>query len=354
VGRDLLFELVEAVVAEDGPRAFALADRAVEAGYDLRLVCRELARVVRDMMVLAVDPARAGEGELGEGELERLRGLGARFSREDLLRAFDLLAAAEQEVRAASQPRYQFEMVLLRWMHVRKLVPLADLIAQLTSGRPLPGSGAGPAPASARHSPGAVPGQQGKAGPPASGSGGAESSGGRDAGRPLLDPARRAAAPQAPLPGASVPAASAVPAGSAAPASGGPLKDALLAEIRTAKGFFYNTVVAQAQRIDVLSDAITFAFLPAHRALREQFEQARPWLQSAAERLAGRRIAVTAVQAAAATAAAAATEEPSSPPAPPEPAAPAKRDLRAEAMASSAVQAMLDVFPADIRDVEEM
>ena len=38
VGRDLLFDLIEAVIAEDGPRAFALADRAVESGHDLRLV----------------------------------------------------------------------------------------------------------------------------------------------------------------------------------------------------------------------------------------------------------------------------------------------------------------------------
>jgi hypothetical protein len=44
---------------------------------------------------------------------------------------------------------------------------------------------------------------------------------------------------------------------------------------------------------------------------------------------------------------------------PPEPAAsatgpPKLADLKAEAMADSAVQAMLDVFPAEIRDVEEM
>jgi DNA polymerase-3 subunit gamma/tau len=51
VGRDLLFDLIEAVVAEDGPRAFALADRAVESGHDLKLVCRELTRVVRDLML---------------------------------------------------------------------------------------------------------------------------------------------------------------------------------------------------------------------------------------------------------------------------------------------------------------
>ena len=134
VGRDLLFELIGAVVADDGPRAFAAADRAVESGHDLKLVCRELSRVVRDMMVLSVDPARAGDGERADDERTRLAELGARFSREDLMRAFDLLAKAEQDIRNASQPRYHFEMVLLRWMHLRKLVPLTELMEQMGAG----------------------------------------------------------------------------------------------------------------------------------------------------------------------------------------------------------------------------
>ena len=134
VGRDLLFDLIEAVADEDGPRAFALADRAVESGHDLKLVIRDLARVVRDIMILSVDPARAGDGELAEGELERLKQLSGRFSREDLLRAFDVLAKAEQDLRAAAHPRYHFEMALLRWMHLRKLVPLAEVLEQFGSG----------------------------------------------------------------------------------------------------------------------------------------------------------------------------------------------------------------------------
>ena len=125
VGRDLLLDTVEAVVDEDAPAAFALADRAVEMGYDLRLVCRELSRVVRDLMVLSVDPvARRRSGDCrGEGERERLVALAKRFSREDLLRAFDLLTQAEDDIRGAAQPRYHLEMALLRWMHLRKLVP---------------------------------------------------------------------------------------------------------------------------------------------------------------------------------------------------------------------------------------
>jgi DNA polymerase-3 subunit gamma/tau len=127
-GRDLLFDLIGAVADEDGPRAFALADRAVESGHDLKLVCRELSRVVRDIMMVMVDPARAGEGELAEGERARLSALAGRFSREDLMRAFDLLAKCEQDIKVAAHPRYHFEMAMLKWMHLRRLVPLADLL----------------------------------------------------------------------------------------------------------------------------------------------------------------------------------------------------------------------------------
>jgi hypothetical protein len=103
---------------------------------------------------------------------------------------------------------------------------------------------------------------------------------------------------------------------------------------------------------------VLFTFLPAHRAMRDQFDQARPWLESTAERLAARKIAVLAVQAPSSDVPAAervpdaAGIAPGSPP--PRDGADGKRDLKAEAMASSAVQAMLDVFPAEIRDVEEM
>jgi DNA polymerase-3 subunit gamma/tau len=327
VGRDLLFDLVDAVVAEDGPRAFALADRAVEGGHDLRLVCRELARLVRDMMLLSVDPARAGDGELAEGELQRLREVGARFSREDLMRAFDLLGKAEQDLRMSSHPRYHFEMVLLRWMHLRKLVPLTELMEQL-------GGSAGPT-ATSR-----TPALR------------AETQ------RTTTPAHRRTVAPSNPAPSNLAPsnlAPSTLAPSPPRPLAPSPqsgessLKDAFLGEVRAGKTFFYNTVVAQAHRIDVAHDTITFSFLPHHRALREQFEQARSWLESTAQRLAGRRVTVSAVQAAAPQEApAAASQEDQLPP------AASKRDLKAEAMSSSAVQAMLDVFPAEIRDVEEM
>jgi DNA polymerase-3 subunit gamma/tau len=328
VGRDLLFDLLDAIADEDGPRAFALADRAVEAGHDLKLVLRELTRVVRDIMMVTVDPERAGEGELAEGERARLAALAGRFSREDLMRAFDLLAKTEQDIRLAAHPRYHFEMAMLKWMHLRRLVPLADLLEQMGSAprgaaslQP-PARAASPLPPRAPASPQRAVSSK--------------------------EPAPRAAAPSRAAPAPATPASDAAPA--ATSGSGGtPFKDALLAEIRGGKTFFYNTVIAQAQSIDVAGDTVTFAFLPTHRALRDQLEQNRPWIEAAAARVAGRKVAVVSVQM---DGGAAASAKPAD--AQPPPASNGKRDLRSEAMSSPAVQAVLDVFPGEIKDVEEL
>jgi len=310
VGRDLLFDLVDAIVAEDGPAAFALADRAVASGHDLRVVVRELTRVVRDLMIVSVDPSRVGDGELAEGERERLTQLASRFSREDLMRAFDLLANAEQEIRTASHPRYQFEMLLLKWMHTRKLVPLTDLLAgKSQSPNPKPQIPSKPAASAA---------------PSARATASVKTA-------PVSNPESRIPNPDS-----------------------GNLKDKLLAEIRSGKATFYNTVVAQAQRIDVNADRIAFVFGPAQSTLRQWFDQQKTWLDAAAERVAGRKIAVTSELTSATTPAGAGVSNPESRIPDPGEAAQKKRDLKAEAMASSTVQAMLEVFPAEIRDVEEM
>jgi len=338
VGRDLLFDLVDAVVAEDGPAAFAVADRAVEAGHDLRLVLRELSRVVRDLMIVSVDPSRAGDGELAEGEPERLAQLASRFSREDLMRAFDLLSNAEQEIRAASHPRYHFEMLLLKWMHTRKLVPLTELLASgggtVKSQIPNPKPQIPSRPSSNVGAQVSKPAAAAPASPP-----------------PKAAPATNPESPPTPL-GASPSTA----LGAGRVPNPGPdtrLKDKLLAEIRSGKSTFYNTVVASARRIDVTDDRITFVFGPAHSSLRGIFDQQKTWLDAAAERVAGRRISVTSELSAPAP------SDPGSripdPGGVPDPGPPAekKRDLKAEAMSSSTVQAMLEVFPAEIRDVEE-
>jgi DNA polymerase III subunit gamma/tau len=318
VRRDVLIEIAEAVAREDAAAVFELAARASEAGYDLRSVVRELARLTRDLMVLSIDPSRVADPEIAaESERAALIELASKFSREDLLRAFDVLTKAEYDIRASLQPRYHLEMALLRWIHVRKLVPLSDLMQQMGS------------PAATRSPTGPV--RPAAPAPP------------RPAERKPAPPPARTAKPQAVAPtgDASQELKAVAP---------GELKDAFLAETRRAKKFFYGTVVAQA-RIDFESERVVFAFTPQHRALRAQFEQMRPWLETTATQLAGRRMAV--VSAESSTGAANAGENAASAKAATAPGDDGREALKEKALAEPNVRALLDVFAAEITDVEE-
>ena len=322
VGRDLVLDIVTAVADETPAAAFELSGRAVELGHDLRSVVRELSRVVRDLLVLSVDPSRIDDPEIAsESERERLKALVRRFSREDLLRAFDVLSKADFDIRAASQPRYHLEMALLRWMHLRKLVPLTELLGGVQSS---PVSGTRPIVAA----PKPVETFARKA-------------------APVVPPVeRRAPAPVSPKP-VSLPAGEGGPKPVAATGSSEVSRDAFLLEIRKSKAAFYNTVVAQAQKIEFGPDRVTFSFLPAHRMLREQVDTNRQSLEQIASSIAGKRMTVGAAQADA-------VQEPVGAVAGPAAAKPKPPDLKTTAMADSAVQAMLDVFPAEIENVEEI
>jgi hypothetical protein len=140
------------------------------------------------------------------------------------------------------------------------------------------------------------------------------------------------------------------------------LKDSFLSEIRKAKKFFYGTVVAQAQRIDFEANKVVFVFGPQHRALRAQLEPNRLWLEAAASQLAGRKMSVAAAEGAAAPG------SPASALVPPKPGesthgeggtagdsgADQKQSLKERALSDTGVQTMLDVFAAEIKDIEEM
>ena len=345
VARDAVLDVAETVAAEAADGVFDLAGRFVEAGYDLRSVCRELARLVRDLMVLKVDARRIADPEIAaDAERERLQALVDRFSREDLLRGFDVLSRAELDIRNATQPRYHFEMAMLRWIHLRRLVPLTELLGgagRLDPAPPAAGAAGrvgqgGPrgrqasAPAARRSSAsaGSSPPRGRPAGEVRRTAVPASAPSGPSAGSRVSPPVRAAAAaPPSPAPVASSPApaafspapaafspapaasspaaAASSPAAAAAsspaaaassptPAAGsaGGLKERFLAEVQRKKKFFYGTVAAQARDIEVEDGRITFVFATTQRTPAQQVEKARGWLEPLAAEVAGRKTAV--------------------------------------------------------------
>ena len=337
VGRDLVFDMLDAIVGEDAPAAFALVERAIERGYDLKLLCREIARAIRDVLILSVDPKRASDPDVaGDAERERLQGMAGQWSREDLLRAFDLLTKAEQEIRVSDQPRYNLEMALLRLMHMRKLVPLSELLA---GGARVPNVPRVPEVPKAGFSKPttAAPARPIAPAPPAA---------------PRTPNAKN---PENPTPGTAGTSGTLGTSGTSGtpgtPGTDAAFKDRLLAEIKSAKGTFYNLVVASAYRIDAAASGVTFAFLPNQKNARAQCEEQKAWLASIAEKVAGKAMPVSVVVA---EAGASPSPAPSSPVAAASPVARSSSDdVKAEAMANSTVQAVLEIFPVEKTTIEE-
>ena len=280
---------------------FDLAARAIESGQDLRLLCRELSRVVRDMMVINIDPSRADEPDFApEGDVERLKALTARFSREDLLRAFDVIARAEFEIRTAAQPRYHLEMALLRWIHLRKVQPLAEVLQALgRAAHSLPSRTRSPRdarmpPATRRRASERAPAPARPAAPERR----------QLRRRPRLARACRHPRPARPTsagarhrPSARARPRQPAPRGDTASPSRNagagpprpPPRSGRHSSSRSARRkVLHGTVLAQAQRIDLDGDVLTFSFGPQHRVLRKQVDETRGVLEQIADDVAGR------------------------------------------------------------------
>jgi DNA polymerase-3 subunit gamma/tau len=318
IGRDLQLEVLETIAREDVAAVFGLAGTIVESGFDLRIVCRELARLVRDVLVVRIDPTRLSDPEIAaEGERDRLKALATVFSREDLMRSFDLLGRAEFEIRGSSQPRHHFEMSLVKWIHLRKMTELTEIIER---SRGLKGSedpavhkAAGQQPLAARPSASRPPGPAPQASKPSS----------LQASKP----------PDLQAPGPTPPPAD-------RPSD---LKAAFLSAIREANKTFFGMVVQQATEITIEGDSMVFSFSTAHTSSRMDLQRRRPWLEEIARTASGRAMTVVAREVAAAPAPAASSAS-----------ATRQRELRDKAKANPGVQAILEVFGGDVEDVEEI
>jgi hypothetical protein len=107
----------------------------------------------------------------------------------------------------------------------------------------------------------------------------------------------------------------------------------------------YGTVIAQAQRIEISGDTMTFMFAPSHKLLRSQLDQQRAAVEAIAAEVATRKIAVKTIEGqpapGSATAAAGDADR-------------RKDELRKKALEQPSVQSVLEVFGAEIQEVEEI
>jgi DNA polymerase-3 subunit gamma/tau len=159
VNRDLLFEFSGAVFEEKPERIFALVEKAVESGHDLRFFYKELVRHFRNLLIVSSVSKPEDLLTFGPEDLNRLKEEAGKASQEELLRYLQTLQNAEQGLRFSSHPQIYFETVWVKLCHYKKIISLKDVIQDLDEAkkgggtvmenrpRPQPPSAAVPAPA---------------------------------------------------------------------------------------------------------------------------------------------------------------------------------------------------------------
>ncbi|WP_189314697.1 DNA polymerase III subunit gamma and tau [Streptomyces brasiliensis] len=227
----LLDSVVEAFATGDGAAAFEVVDRVIEGGNDPRRFVADLLERLRDLVILAAVPDAVDKGliDAPADVLERMQAQAGIFGAAELSRAADLVNEGLTEMRGATSPRLQLELICARVLLPAAYGDERSVMARLDRlERGINFSGAASAPAM-EYVPGPdahAPQMPAGGGPAAAraavrGPGGGGAAPGATAPAPPAPSAPAAAAPGATAPGAPGAGPASEGNGPAGPVSGG-------------------------------------------------------------------------------------------------------------------------------------
>lgn len=146
VSDENLLSLLEAALAGDAPRTLGTLHAVVSEGADTHMLATQLARFVRDLMVMKTCGA---DTEL-VGRAESVRPAMTKLCREQtdeaLLYATKLLCETERKMFRSPHPSILLEMCLLKLEDAADMEPISDLMVRLENLTERPAPAPSPAP----------------------------------------------------------------------------------------------------------------------------------------------------------------------------------------------------------------
>ena len=115
VSSEILDKIIEAISSKDTSKLISLVGEVFDLGYDLILIIRYLIQRLRNVLILKVDSKDLKElVPLGSDEIEKLLEIGKKFELNQILLIFDLLVAAENQMKYSIYPRFILETTLIK------------------------------------------------------------------------------------------------------------------------------------------------------------------------------------------------------------------------------------------------
>ncbi|MBI4654795.1 MAG: DNA polymerase III subunit gamma/tau [Nitrospirae bacterium] len=128
---DIILNLSEAILEGDISKDLFIIKDIVERGYDLRPMVKELVEHFRNLAVVKIANDPKELLEFTESEIKNLRQQASKVSIEELSVLITQLLKLETEVRTASNPRYAFELGLLRTSFVKGMTSISSILERI-------------------------------------------------------------------------------------------------------------------------------------------------------------------------------------------------------------------------------
>ncbi len=130
VGTDRLFEFMTCVKEHNADKGLGLINTLLQEGYDIQEFLIGMTEHLRNLYI-AQHSDQMYLVEASEETKAKYKATSSDFSRDDLMRMLHLVSEAQIKLKDAHQPRIQFEITLLKLIHMERTENLSRLLAEL-------------------------------------------------------------------------------------------------------------------------------------------------------------------------------------------------------------------------------
>ncbi len=134
VKQEFINVMMQAVADSDYPSVIRTINDLFDKGHDLQNFIRACMEYLRNMLVYRISGDESQLLLLGDVDRSLLRELSGRFREEDMMRMYDLLMKADNELKWTPYIRFHTEMSFLKLAALPRLVPVEEALAILRSG----------------------------------------------------------------------------------------------------------------------------------------------------------------------------------------------------------------------------
>ena len=130
VSTDRMFQFMETVEEHDAAAGLALIHDLLQEGYDIQEFLVGLTEHLRNVYV-AKNSHNMHLVEASSAVKKRYKDASEVFSEDDLMRMLHIVSEAQYKIKEAHQPKIQFEITLLKLIHMERSEKLNTLLAKL-------------------------------------------------------------------------------------------------------------------------------------------------------------------------------------------------------------------------------